>query len=249
VSSRRDRNRTAKNGGGSAGRARGGPADADGNLSAEGAPDIWIESLPATDGYGAGTCRITWGAWEGYVDLAAVRATARDLLTAAAWADTATALGRWGLKKEMVTAMLIDIQGRPGGRPETLMIGPGTERKTGAGMVVLWRGEFEDAASRAGLTPDGAREMAENWLSVALAAEQDTIFDDVLDNLAGLDADQRYRMFGYVKAIRGDPEALKKVWERAERRRARDLKNLADAAGQDAPGDPGAGPAPDDDPS
>lgn len=192
---------------------------------AETAPVIWIRSRPprrplpgetAVEG-GYNTlpyCEVTWGQVSWFAPLKDVRQTAQDLFTAASYADMIRVLLRAGAEPQMVTGLLTQTMRRRLGCATTLALLPTGSSEHGEGMVRLQH------SSRIGMiTPDGAREMGQSWLTVAIAVEQDTLLHEVLSDAAGLDDSARDKVLGYMEAVRTDPDAATRDLQAAEQAR------------------------------
>ena len=165
---------------------------------------IWIESTRGPDDEPA--CLITWGPIQAYPTVAAVRETALDLVTCAAYAEMMmTLVATLELPGSTASAFVTDLlDGRAKryfGSKETVTMLPAGSTKTGAAYVLLHRG-----SQRGDLTPAEARTMALQWLAAAEATESDQLISEALRS-AGVDKGRQARVFGYLRALR--PEDVK----------------------------------------
>lgn len=139
---------------------------------------VWIYSTRDLHGNGA-ACRLVWGPHETYASVAAVRQTAEDLFTAAAYAELIGELLRIGLTGDHIAPMVGNMIGARDtpylGHKETLQLLPGGSTERRAGAVVISKGSMHGQ-----LSPSEARQMGRHWLEAAEASEADTLFDRVL---------------------------------------------------------------------
>ncbi|MEU4165600.1 hypothetical protein AB0F46_01780 [Streptomyces sp. NPDC026665] len=120
-------------------------------------------------------CLLRWGTIEALITPEDAHTTARELMAAAAFAETDVALFAWcrnTLKVDLVTAgqMVRDIRGNrpaPPGR-SALRIEAVVGFKTGEPYVHIARGSVKGQ-----INPDEARQMAAHWTDAALAAHID----------------------------------------------------------------------------
>ena len=191
------------------------PDDADGNLTGELAPSIWIYSARGADLANPGTCLIEWDEdrWRAGPD--AVRDTAHDLLTAASHADLLTSLFKRGIDgntaREIVTSMMTRNLGHPDTFP---MIAAGGAEKQKLGMVLIEHGD-----RRTAITAATAREMAANWIQVAEASNTDALFDEAMKDVLHAGDTERAQVFAYLRTIRQDPKARTEALLEAEKAR------------------------------
>lgn len=166
-------------------------------------PDaIWITSARSPDN-AAAVCELRWGPREWYAPVTAVRQTAEDLFTCAAYADLIAELLRIGLEttliSQMTTAMLRSRQPKYFGSPDTLFVLPGGSSKRKQGVVMLARRNLSHAGQAdAGLTPDEARAMGRHWLAAAEASEADTLFGTVLARAGWMTAPELDALFSLL---------------------------------------------------
>jgi hypothetical protein len=133
-------------------------------------------------------CLLTWGPIEALLTPTKTLATARDLMAAAAHAESDIAflqMCREQLRLDDDTAgqMLLDIRGRRPSppTPAALRIAAVAGYNTRRPYVHISRG------SQTGqLTPDDAREMAQHWTEAAIAAQIDVRLRYVLSDLPQL---------------------------------------------------------------
>lgn len=133
----------------------------------------YIRSTIDDDGKAA--CLLEWGPVQALLTPPVVLNTARDLMAAAANAETDIALirvFRSGLKLDMTTIghMVRDVRAErpaPAGK-SALRIEAVAGAKTGLPYVHIGRGSMKGA-----LSPDEAREMAQHWTEAAAAAQID----------------------------------------------------------------------------
>jgi hypothetical protein len=74
---------------------------------------------------------------------------------------------------------------------------PGASSFRKAGAVILKRGSHQGAVD-----PAEARTLGRQWFEVAEATESDSLVDEALTSLGLLNATERTRVFGYMKAVR-----------------------------------------------
>ncbi|MEU0770620.1 hypothetical protein [Streptomyces albogriseolus] len=209
---------------------------------AEPAPDIWINTAPRTakaamDGTPP-TCLVRWGQLEWYASAEDVALTARDLSTAAAYADLIGAWFRFGLDAEHLNAMLqMMLRDVMGGRPPvmggmmgseaTLGVMPGGISAQKAGVVLLKRGPMAGSVS-----PEGAREMARSWLEVSVASRQDELTALAVADLLGVDGHgQVDAVLGYMAGMRELGAKEREDFRREEAERLRLHVGLPPAPG------------------
>lgn len=135
---------------------------------------IWIYST--RDLYNEGpACRLVWGSREVYASVAAVRQTAEDLFTAAAYAELIGELIRIGLPSVKISPMVASMIGKRDapylGSKETIQVLPAGSSKRRVGVVLISKGSM-----RGELDPGEARAMGRTWLEAAEASEADTLF-------------------------------------------------------------------------
>lgn len=127
------------------------------------------------DDQGRAACLMQWGPIQALLKPDVVLLTARDLMAAAAFAETDIALidvFRTGLKLDMTTIghMIRDVRAeRPAPTGKTaLRIEAVAGAKTGLPYVHIARGSMTGQ-----LSPDEARQMAVHWTETATAAQVD----------------------------------------------------------------------------
>ena len=155
---------------------------------------------------GAAACVLEWGPIHTMLQPHVVIATARDLQTAAARAETDIALirvlrGRVGMSWDAVGSMLRNVRsegpmlpGKPALRIEAVA-GAGT----GMAYVHISRGSMKGS-----MGPDEAREMATNWIETAVAAHTDARLRYVLGEYPQLSPDDRDGIFAGLRNAGGD---------------------------------------------
>lgn len=146
--------------------------------------------------------------------------TARDLYDCAAYADLITGLRRHDFDADMISEMISRTIRRNHGHPDVFgMICPGSVRQMRTGMVLLARGE-----RTTGLTPDTARELADNILESAQATIVDSLLDEAMRDVAHVDEELREDVFRYAQLLRRDPAAARTALLEAEKDRIEALK-------------------------
>lgn len=154
-----------------------------------------------TDGTAA--CLITWGPVETLLTPEVTLNTARDLMAAAAAAETDIALIGWfreELKADLITTgqMVLDIRKRrpqPEGKT-ALRITAVAGARTGKPLLHIARGSMKGE-----LSPDEARAMAQHWTEAAVAAQIDARLRYALgewDHLTPADTEQ---LFGILAGL------------------------------------------------
>jgi hypothetical protein len=163
-----------------------------------GTDTIWVTSVRDPDG--ATVCEISWGGQEWYPSVAAIRMTALDLVTCAAYAEMMMKLIGLGLPKEHVLKFTADMLSGTDrtmfGTPETVELHPAGSTKRREPLVVVKRGTLEGSFS-----PEVARGMALQWLEVAEAAESDQLVAEAL-RVNGADEAYMEKVFGYLRSLR-----------------------------------------------
>jgi hypothetical protein len=159
---------------------------------------IWIESTRGPDD--KPVCHLTWGRVRCYPPVAAVRLTAIDLVTCAAYAEMMMKLVNLGLAAGQVSAfttdLLRDSKRHRFGDPSTMSLLPAGSSKGREALVLLTRGTLKGA-----LSPDEARAMALQWLEVAEAAESDQLVSEAL-RATGSGEGQAETLFAYLRELR-----------------------------------------------
>lgn len=167
---------------------------------------LTIESTRSVDD-APPACLLRWGAREWYASVPAVRQTAEDLFTCAAYADTIGELLRIGMDAptvgSMTTAMLAGRKPRYFGSPDTLYVLPGGSSARKVGVVMLGRrNHFHRGEADGVLDAMEAREMGRVWLTAAEASEADTLFGAVLARSRWMAPDELDALFGLLSDIR-----------------------------------------------
>ncbi|WP_405856148.1 hypothetical protein OG407_07315 [Streptomyces sp. NBC_01515] len=162
----------------------------------------WIRSTidPTTR---KAACLLRWGQVEALLTPEVTLTTARDLMTAAAYAETDVATLDWcrrSLKIDAITAgrMVLDIRKNrpaPTGR-SALRIEAVAGADTGKPFVNVARGSL-----KAQLDPDGAREMAGHWTEAASAAQIDVRLRYALGEHPGITDADIEQIFARVRAL------------------------------------------------
>lgn len=163
---------------------------------------VWIRSTIDPDTRKA-ACQLRWGRIEALLTPGTTLTTARDLMAAAAYAETDIAFLTWcrhTLKVDATTAgqMALDIRrGRPGltGR-SALRIEAVAGAKTGKPYVNIGRGSM-----KAQLDPDDAREMAGHWTEAAIAAQIDVRLRYALGEHPGITGTDIEQILGRIQAL------------------------------------------------
>lgn len=168
---------------------------------------ILIESTRDRHKHG-NACLITWGQHQWYAPVDAVRATAEDLFTCAAYADLIGELLRAGfgpaIVGRMTTAMLADRKPRFFGTPQTIYVLPAGSSARKAGAVVLSRrNAFHKGKAQGALDPGEARAMGRAWFQAAEASEADTLFSSVLERAGWMQEAEMDALFALLSDIRG----------------------------------------------
>lgn len=164
--------------------------------------DAWIRSTIDPDTRKA-ACLLRWGRIEALLTPETTLTTARDLMTAAAYAETDIALLDWcrhSLKIDANTAghMALDIRARrpaPTGH-SALRIEAVAGVKTGKPYVNIARGSM-----KAQLDPDGARDMAGHWTEAAIAAQIDVRLRYALGEHPGITDSDIEQIFVRLQAL------------------------------------------------
>lgn len=153
------------------------------------------------DDHGNAACLLTWGRVRVLLAPGVVLTTARDLMAAAARAETDAAfvrVFRTGVKADMTTIglMLRDIRrGRAAPTGKTaLRIEAVAGAKTGLPSVHIGRGSLKGE-----LTPDEAREMALHWTEAAVAAQIDVRLRYALGEWDKLNIVEIDELFGLIQ--------------------------------------------------
>jgi len=146
-------------------------------------------------------CLITWDGLEVYASVDDIRATANDLLTAAAYADMAAAFLKIGMDKD-TSAQLLSVALGAGmersflGSKNTFTVTPAASSKRKAGAVIIKRG------SRYGeLDTDHARDLAGWFHACAEGSEHDCLVRGALTDI-GFDIDRIDMFFQVLSATR-----------------------------------------------
>jgi len=174
---------------------------------------LTIESTRSVDDAPA-ACLLRWGAREWYASVPAVRQTAEDLFTCAAYADMIGELLRVGMDAQAVggltTAMLAGRKSRYFGSPDTLYVLPGGSSARKVGVVMLGRRNhhFHRGQADGVLDAAEAREMGRAWLTSAEASEADTLFGAVLARSQWMTASELDALFGLLSDIRAGEAAV-----------------------------------------
>lgn len=170
---------------------------------------VWIESTRGPDD--EPVCLVTVGPYQSYPSVDAVRETAMDMFTCAAYAELMLELvtGPAHIPPPAVEALMTSLlrgrQKRFFGAKDTLTMMPavGRDRRPGGrrrrAAVLLTRGKWNGW-----LTADEAREQAVAFLAVAEATESDQLVTEALHTM-GMPAEKVAAVFGYLHALRSDP--------------------------------------------
>lgn len=173
---------------------------------------LTIESTRSVDD-APPACLLRWGAREWYASVTAVRQTAEDLFTCAAYADVIGELLRVGMDAvgvgKMTTAMLTSRKPRYFGTPDTLYVLPGGSSARKVGVVMLGRrNHFHRGQADSVLDATEAREMGRAWLTAAESSEADTLFGAVLERSKWMTTDELGALFGLLSDIRAGEAAV-----------------------------------------
>ncbi|MFM9628967.1 hypothetical protein ACKI10_15250 [Streptomyces galilaeus] len=164
---------------------------------------VWISSTTYPD-TGKAACLLTWGNNQALITPENTLATARDLTTAAAAAETDIALIR-SLREDIkaddtvLAGMLTAVRTRrpmPTSTRPALRIDAVAGAHTGKPYVHIARGSL-----KAQLTPDAAREMAGHWTEAAVAAQIDVRLRYVLGGHPHLTPDDIERIFQQLRSV------------------------------------------------
>ncbi|MFB4285677.1 hypothetical protein ACBJ59_61195 [Nonomuraea sp. MTCD27] len=151
------------------------------------------------------SCLLSWQGHDWAAGVDRVRATAVDLVTAAAWAELMMLLVvKTRLPVATVSAMSGDLLGRSGrtelGNQATVMLTPLGSSATRTPLVLLRRGPLQ------GLLPTGeARQMGLDWLAAAEAAESDRAVTQALRVVGELPEPRIEALFDYLRDLRSRP--------------------------------------------
>lgn len=184
---------------------------------------VWIESTRGPDD--EPVCLVTVGPYQSYPSVDAVRETAMDMFTCAAYAELMLELvtGPAHIPPPAVEALMTSLlrgrQKRFFGAKDTLTMMPAVgrdkrrhrhgaaeaaallKRQRREAMVLLKRGKWDGW-----LKPDETREMAARWMAVAEATQSDQLVTEAL-RTAGIPAPRLAAIFGYLHELRSDPGA------------------------------------------
>lgn len=172
---------------------------------------IYIESTRNADSRSAANpetaCLLRWREAEWYAPVAAIRQTAEDLCTCAAYADLIGELLQVGLEPEimnqMVSGMLRHRRPRYFGGPDTVFMLPAGSSARKQGMVLLSKqNRFHRNVADGLVMPDAARAMARVWLAAAEASDADTLYSAVLVRSGWLSVTETDALFALVNDIR-----------------------------------------------
>ncbi|MFF8980202.1 hypothetical protein ACF08A_25745 [Streptomyces cellulosae] len=152
---------------------------------------------------GTAACLLNWGPVEALLTPTRTLATARDLMAAAAHAESDVAflaMCREQLRLDEQTAgrMLLDVRARrpvppvPAGLRIHAVAGYNTRRA----HVHISRGSQQGA-----LTPDEARQMAQHWTEAAVAAQIDVRLRYVLGEVDHITAADVERVFTLLQEV------------------------------------------------
>lgn len=148
-------------------------------------------------------CLLQWGPVQALLTPEVTLDTARDLMAAAAHAETDIAILAWcreTLKTDLDTAghMLLDIRANRPVAPgkAALRIEAVAGFKTGQPIVRVGRGSM-----KGDLSPDEARQMARHWTEAALAAQIDVRLRYVLGEQPRLTPDEIERIFANLQEL------------------------------------------------
>lgn len=165
-------------------------------------PTAYIRSTidPET---GKAACLFVWGPVQSLLQPDVVLTTARDLMAAAAAAETDIAFLAWcrqTLKVDVQTAghMLLDIRAaRPAPTGKTaLRVEAVAGARTGLPLVHIARG-----SQKGELDPNEARQMAQHWIETAMAAQIDVRLRYALGEQPGLTSGDIEQIFTQLQSL------------------------------------------------
>ncbi|NJP93934.1 hypothetical protein HCN51_31620 [Nonomuraea sp. FMUSA5-5] len=148
------------------------------------------------------SCLLSWQGHDWVAGVDRVRATAVDLVTAAAWAELMMLLiVKTRLPVATVSAMAGDLLARSGrtelGSQATVMLTPVGSSATRTPLVLLRRGPLQGL-----LTTTGARDMGLTWLAAAEAAESDRAVTQALRVVGEFSEPRIEALFDYLRGLR-----------------------------------------------
>ncbi|MFI6819243.1 hypothetical protein ACIBG7_43130 [Nonomuraea sp. NPDC050328] len=152
-------------------------------------------------------CLISWHGRDWIAPVAAVRDTALDLITCAAYADMLIHVTlKLGLDPDTASRftgdLLVSQSGRCSwGHDETLTLLPVGSTKDKRGLVWIWHGRELQGV----VTTQEARQMGLDWLSAAEATESDQLVAEALRTAGGLDEPRIEGLFAYLHELRSRP--------------------------------------------
>lgn len=165
---------------------------------------LWIESTRGPDD--EPICLLRWGPFEWYAGADAVRETAADMVSCAAYAEMMmTLVSRLKLDGKIASALISDVLSGAGrrqfGSGDTVDLLPAGSTKTGEAVVLLRRG-----SKRGSVLAATARRMALQWLGAAEATESDQLVSEALTG-TGMNTAGQERVFGYLRELRKEKPA------------------------------------------
>lgn len=157
------------------------------------------------DAAGRAACLLKWGPVQALLDVERVLLTARELMAAAASAETDIALitamrEDIGADDATLAVFLRAVRGRrpvPAGRP-ALRIAAVAGARTGQPLIHIGRGSMSGE-----LDPDEARDMAAHWTETAVAAQIDVRLRYALGEWDHLTPDQIEQLFTMIQKAAG----------------------------------------------
>jgi hypothetical protein len=147
-------------------------------------------------------CELTWGPLQWYAPVPAVRETAMDLTTCAAYADMMmTLVDDAGLPASVVANFTSAILSTKCDKPyfgtlETITLLPAGSTSRHESVVLLKRGSMKGE-----LLAGEACTMALHWLEIAEATESDQLISEALDG-TGVGQLQTDAIFRYLRELR-----------------------------------------------
>jgi hypothetical protein len=164
--------------------------------------DTVITIVPGRDPDASASCLLSWQGLDWIAGVDRVRATALDLVTAAAWAELMMLLiVKTRLPVGTVSAMAGDLLARSGrtelGSQATVTLTPVGSSATRTPLVLLRRGPLQGL-----LTTTGARQMGLDWLSTAEAADSDRRVTQALRVVGELSEPRIEALFAYLRDLR-----------------------------------------------
>ena len=165
---------------------------------------MWVESVSGPDGQPV--VQVSWRGLDWYPSVADVRATAIDLVTAAAYAEMMMELiATVGVPSETAAAAMTSMLASTGrkrfGTPGTIDMLPAGSTKRREAVVLLRRRTTDEWDSM--VSPAEARDMALGWLGAAEATESDMLLARAMRDTGVGRSDHIDAVFARMKELRG----------------------------------------------